>query len=77
MTFIGNGMVRDVSSVEYHGKMVVVKTLRASDDRRRQMVALDKHNREVLALDAVSAERVTTACILSVPNRKTGEVVGV
>lgn len=57
-TFLGNGVVRDVSLVEYLGKTVVVKTLRPSETPRDLRHHLDMHNREMLTLDAVSDKRV-------------------
>lgn len=55
-TLVGNGRVRDVFLVAYKGRKVVVKTLRGGGDRKSQKTALDRHEREVQTLDAVSEE---------------------
>ena len=55
---IDQGVVRNVSLVEYHGKSLVVKTLLNMKKQTHYMKHIDMHHREVLTLDAVSDERV-------------------
>lgn len=52
---ITHGEVRNVSLVEYRGKKVVVKTLIPQEQTSHQTMYLERHRREVLVLDAVSA----------------------
>eukprot|EP00903_Cladosiphon_okamuranus_P015281 g14121.t1 len=52
-TLVGSGSVRDVWSVEYKGRTVVVKTLRHMDDQRHR----DMHAREMLTMDILRHER--------------------
>lgn len=53
-TLVGSGRVRDVFLVEYEEKMMAIKTLRGTGDLKSQRMALDRHNREVRTLSAVS-----------------------
>lgn len=55
---IDQGVVRNVSLVEYHGKTLVVKTLLEMEKQRHYAKHVDMHHREVLTLDAVSDDRV-------------------
>ena len=53
-TSLDQGVVRNVSMVEYHGKALVVKTLLPQDKESHHLKHLEMHQLEVLTLDAVS-----------------------
>ena len=53
-TFLDQGVVRNVSMVEYHGKTLVVKTLLPQDKPSHHQKHLEMHQLEVLTLDAVN-----------------------
>ena len=55
---IGQGVVRNVSRVEYHGKTLIVKNLLHQDKESHFLKHLQMHHLEVLTLDAVSNDRV-------------------
>ena len=65
--FLGHGVVRNVSMVEYNGKPLVVKKLIHQEKESHQEKHLEMHRREVLALDAVSDERVLSRCPWEIP----------
>ncbi|CAN0305441.1 unnamed protein product [Scytosiphon promiscuus] len=56
-TFVGNGHVRDVYFVDYEGRKVVVKTLRHNDNLKDQNASFNRHEREMLTLDAMRGHR--------------------
>ena len=53
MTALNQGVVRNVSRVEYHGKTLVVKTLLQQDQPSHYLKHLEMHQLEVLILDTV------------------------
>ena len=53
-----HGRLRNVSVVEYQGEKFVIKILKQVEGERHMAMHVDMHNREVLTLDAVSAEGV-------------------
>ena len=52
---LDQGVVRNVSMVEYHGKTLVVKTLLPQDKETHYLKHLEMHELEVLTLDTVSS----------------------